>query len=153
MRHRLLIPARSILLGWAALFALTYLVERPLLSWTAPLLGASWLPTAQLTLQCVALFATGWVIGWLRGRFITVLVFAVMLAIWNFSLVPAIDLPWLFRLTIDAFGNPRFLESLITSAATHALLFGSLFVGASLNRAPAGHSETTGSRALGNIDL
>ena len=47
MRHRLLITARSILLGWATLVAFTYLVERPLLLWTAPLLGASWLPTLQ----------------------------------------------------------------------------------------------------------
>ena len=55
MRHRLLIAARSILLGWAALFAVTYLAERPLLRWTAPVLGASWLPTAQLAFECVAL--------------------------------------------------------------------------------------------------
>jgi hypothetical protein len=137
MRHRLLISARSVLLGWTALFVLTYLLERPLLVWTAPLLGASWLPTAQLTLQCVALAASGWLIGrWNRSDAIpAVLVFAVMLAVQNFGLVPAIDLPWLFRLLVDSFGNTRFLESLFTSAATHALLFGSLFVGANLSRA------------------
>jgi hypothetical protein len=55
---------------------------------------------------------------------------AIMLAIWNFGLVPAINIPWLFQLTIDTFGSARYLESLITAAATHALLFGSLMVGA-----------------------
>jgi hypothetical protein len=137
MSHRLLISTRSILLGWAALFAVTYLVERPLLAWTAPLLGASWLPTAQLALVCAGLAATGWIIG-RSNRFHAVpavLVFAVMLAVWNFGLVPAINGSWLFRLIVDAFGNPRYLESLITALATHALLFGSLFVGASLSHA------------------
>jgi hypothetical protein len=64
-----------------------------------------------------------------------VLVFAAMLAAWNFGLVPAIDVPWLFRLTADSFGNGRYLESLITAAVTQALLFGSLFVGVLLSRA------------------
>ncbi len=49
---RLLIAARSLLAGWAALCAITYLVTRPLLAWIAPLLGASWMPTAQLALEC-----------------------------------------------------------------------------------------------------
>jgi hypothetical protein len=136
MRPRLLIMAQSILLGWAVLFAATYLLERPLLRWTAPLLGASWLPTAQLALQCAALAATGWVVGrWNHLDAIrAVLVFAAMLAAWNFGLVPAIDVPWLFQLIKDSLGNARYLESLITAAVTHALLFGSLFVGARLSR-------------------
>ena len=132
MRHRLLISARAILLGWVGLFAITYLVERPLLSWTARLLGGSWLPTAHLALACAGLAATGWIVG--RGNRFDVLILAAMLAVWNFGLVPAIDLPWLFRLTIDSFGNSRYVESLITAAATHALLFGSLFAGARLSR-------------------
>jgi hypothetical protein len=131
MRHRLFSAARAVLLGWAALFAITYLVERPLLSWTAHLLGASWLPTAQLALACCGLAAVGWMVGrWYRAD---ALVFAVSLAVWNFGLLP-IDIPWLFRLFADTFGDARYLESLITTAVTHALLFGSLLVGASLNR-------------------
>lgn len=132
MPHRLLLSARSILLGWGALFAITYLVERPLLRWTAPLLGPSWLPTAQLALACAGLAATGWIIG--RWNRFDVPIFAALLALWNFGLVP-IDLPWLFRLLIDSFENSRYLESLITALATHALLFGCLFAGASLSRA------------------
>jgi len=135
MRHRLLIAARSILLGWATLFAFTYL-ERPLLVWTAPLLGPSWLPTVQLALECVALAATGWMIGrWDRSDAVpAVVVFAAMLAVWNFGLVPAINVPWLFRLIADSLGNNRYLGPLITAAAIQALLFASLFVGGRLSR-------------------
>jgi hypothetical protein len=134
--RRLWILARSILLGWATLFAATYVVERPLLRWTAPLLGASWVPTVLLTLECVVLLATGWMVGrWNRpDARPAVLVFAAMLAIWNFGLVPGIDFPWLFRLISDSFESARYLESLVTAAATHGLLFGSLFVGARLSR-------------------
>jgi len=130
---RLVIAARSILAGWAALFAITYLVARPLLTVAAPLLGASWLPTAQLALECVALAATGWIVCRLSRWSGAVLIFAIMLAIWNFGLTPSVNVPWLFRLIIDAIGNARYLGSLITAGATHALLFGSLVVGARLS--------------------
>jgi hypothetical protein len=138
MRHRLPITARSILLGWVTLFAVTYLVERPLIVWTAPLVGAPWIPTAQLALECIALAATGWVMGhWNQLDAIrAVLVFAAMLAVWDFGLVPAINVQWLFRLIVNAFGDARYLESLVTSVVTHALLFGSLIVGARLSRPP-----------------
>jgi len=136
MRYRLFISARSIVLGWATLFAVTYLVARPLLRPAAALLGASWIPTVQLILECLALAAAGWVMGrWNRAdpnR--AALVFAAMLAIWNFGLVPAINVPWLFRLIADSFGSARYLESLVTAAVTQALLFGSLFVGVRLSR-------------------
>jgi hypothetical protein len=130
------VTVRSIAFGWATLFAVTYLLARPLLRWTAPLLGASWLPTAELALACTALAATGWIIGrWNRSHTLpAVVAFAATLAVWNFGLVPAINIAWLFRLIVDVFGNPRYLESLITTAAIHTLLFGSLFVGARLSR-------------------
>ena len=136
MRHRLLISARSIVLGWAMLCVLTILVERPLLRWTLALLGAAWLPTVQLALECAALVGTGWIIGrWCHLDGVrTVSVFAMILAVWNFGLVPAMNVAWLFQLIVDSFGDARYLESLITTAVTHALLFGSLLVGASLNR-------------------
>jgi hypothetical protein len=132
MRHRLLIATRSILVGWAALFALTYLVERPLLGLIAHLLGASWLPTVQLALVCAGLAATGWMIG--RWNRFDVLVFAVLLGVWNFGMVP-IDLPWLLRLLVETFESSRYLEAFFTSLVTHVFLFGSLFVGASLSGA------------------
>jgi hypothetical protein len=132
MRHQLLISARSILFGWIALFAAIYLVVRPLLLLTARLLGASWFPTAQLALACAGLAATGWIVG--HGNRFDVLIFAAMLAIWNFGLVP-VDIPWLLRLLIDTFGSSRYLESFSTSLATHAFLFVSLFIGSHLARA------------------
>src|SRR5215469_17240345 len=61
--HWLLIVARSILVGWAALLALTYIVERPLILWTAPLVGDHWVATAKLSLDCLTLAATGWLVG------------------------------------------------------------------------------------------
>ena len=135
MRHRLLISLRSILLGWAALFGITYLVERPLLLLSARFLGASWVPTEQLALTCLGLAATGWIIGrWNRvDAMASALVFAAMLAVWNFGLVP-IDMPWLFRLIVDSFQDVRYLESLLTSLVTHAFLLGSLLAGAGLSR-------------------
>jgi hypothetical protein len=131
MRHRLWIAARAVLLGWLALFAITYLLERPLLSWTAPLLGPAWLPTAQLALACTALAGTGWIVG--RWNRFHALIFAASLAVWNFGLVP-IDLLWLLRLLADSFESSRYLESFFTSVVTHLLLFSSLFAGAALNR-------------------
>jgi hypothetical protein len=135
MRHRLLIAARSIILGWATLYVVTNLVVIPCLRWTPALLGASWLPTVQLGLQCVALAAAGWMIGrWNRiDALPLVLLFAAMLSVWDFSLAPAINIRWLFQLLIDVFKSARYLESLITTAATHALLFGSLIAGALLS--------------------
>ena len=136
MRQRLLISARSILLGWATLLAITYLVERPLLVLAARLLGASWLPTVQLALACAGLAATGWIIGrWNRiDAMSATLIFAVMLAVWNFGLVP-INISWLLRLMADSLQSSRYLESLFTSLVTHVFLFGSLFIGARLSRA------------------
>jgi hypothetical protein len=140
MRRRLLTSARSVLLGWVALFAITYLVERPLLLVMPRLLGSAWLPTGQLALECVTLAATGWIIGrWNRADAVpSVVVFTVSIAVWNFGLTPAIDVAWLFRLLIDSFGNPRYLESLVTTATAQALLFGSLFTGVQLARPKQG---------------
>jgi hypothetical protein len=136
MRLRLLITARSIVLGWTMLYAVTNLVVIPLLRWAPTLLDASWLPTVQLGLQCVALAATGWIVGrWNEpDRLPATLLFAAMLGVWDLGLVPAINIRWLFQLVIDVFGSSRYLEGLITAVATHALLFGSLFAGAILSR-------------------
>jgi hypothetical protein len=129
MRRHLLITARSILIGWVALFVITYLIERTLLFLAARFLGLPWIPTVQLALTCSGLVATGWIMG--RWNRFDVLLVAATLAVWNFGLVP-IDLPWLFRLLIDSFEDSRYLESFSTSLVTHIFLFGSLFAGARL---------------------
>lgn len=130
----MLIAARSALIGWIALYGITFLIERPLLRFAAHHLGASWLPTARLALVCAALAATGWLIG--RWRYRGVLLFAATLAIRNFGLAPGLDILWLFRLLIDTFHSSRYLGSFLTSLVTHVFLFGSLFIGAHLARAP-----------------
>jgi len=140
MPHRIWLLAVAVLSGWVTLFAVTYLVERPLLYLTAPLLGGGWVPTTQLLLDCFALAASGWVVGYVmrrlrESRVMTgVLVFAAMLGVWNFGLVPGIDLPWLIRLVADTFHDARFFDGLVTAVTTHALLFGCLIVGGLLSR-------------------
>jgi hypothetical protein len=135
--NAVLSAVRSSVLGWLALFAIIFLIERPLLHWTAPILGASWLPTVQLALECCSLAAVGWLIRKTGGRWgnLGVLIFAATLALLNFGLVPFINFPWLFHLLLDCFQNARYLGSLFTSLATHIFLFGSLFIGSHLSRA------------------
>jgi hypothetical protein len=143
MRFRPWNIARSVLLGWAALFVITYCVERPLLFWTGPRFGADWIPTVRLALTCVTLVATGWIVGRLnRSQAVaSAFVFAVLLAMWDFGLVPALNLAWLFRLFIDTYENARYFETLLVTATTQALLFGCIFAGALLSR----HSQAPAS--------
>jgi hypothetical protein len=129
----LVAAVRSCVVGWGALFAIIFLIERPLLHWTLPIIGASWLPTAQLALECLGLAAIGWLIG--RWGNAGVLIFAVTLALFNFRLVPSIDVLWLFHLLLDCFQNARYLGSFFTSLATHMFLFASLLIGSHLSRA------------------
>lgn len=124
---------RSCAVGWGALFAFIFLIERPLLRWTGPVLGASWFPTLQLALECCGLAAVGWLIG--RWGKLGVLIFAATLALLNFGLVSLIDLPWLFHLLLDCFQSSRYLEAFLTSLVAHIFLFGSLFIGSHLSRA------------------
>jgi hypothetical protein len=125
--------------GWAALFLIIYLVKRPLLFSTAALLGASWLPTASLALDCTALASTGWIIGRLNrsGPRIAVSLFAATLTFWDFNRVLAINVPWLLQLAGDALRDSRYLESFGNDLAIHLFLFGSLIVGALISEPPA----------------
>ena len=139
MRHWLWISARAILIGWPTLIAITLLLERPLLLGTARLLGASWFPTARLALACAGLAATGWVIGRLHRSepILAVLVFAATLTLWDFDALLAINVPWLLRLAADALRDPLYFDSLVTTAGSHVLLFGSLIAGGFLSRPSA----------------
>jgi hypothetical protein len=136
MLPRLWVATRSILSGWAALFLITYLLERPLLIVTAPLLGASWFPTARLGLDCAALAATGWTVGRLHrsAPVFGVLVFAATLTFRDFDPLLGLNIPWLVRLAADAVRDSLYLESLAATAASHALMFGSLIAGGLLSR-------------------
>lgn len=135
--RRLLTLARSLLFGWAALLVIAYVVERPLLNWTAPIFDLSWLATVHLMFDCVTLAAAGWVTGhFSRPRSILgVLIFAGTLAFWDFGQLLALNFPWMIRLIENSFRDARYLESLATAAVTQALLFGSLIAGGSFERA------------------
>ena len=129
--------ARSIVLGWVTLLGIAYLVEHPLLYVTSPLFGPMWIATAHLSLDALTLAAAGFV----AGRFnrphsmTTVLLFAATLCPLNFEDALTLNVPWLVHLAWESLHNSRFLDSLLTSAGTHVLLFGCLLTGGALSRA------------------
>jgi hypothetical protein len=137
---RLWIWLRAIPIGWAALGLFVFLVERPLLRWTAPFIDVEWIATVRLGLDCVVLVATGWVVGRLSrpSSMIGVLVFAVTLTLWDLSFLVSINVPWLFRLVVHVLGGDgSYLSGLISTAASQALLFASLAGGGLLSRPAA----------------
>jgi hypothetical protein len=129
--------ARSVLLGWVALLAIAYGIEGPLLRWTGPLFGASWMATAHLAFDCLTLAAGGWAAGRFNRSHAmrTVALFALTLCCWDFGGALALNVPWLLRLVRNSFQDSRYFDSLIASLETHCLLFGCLMTGAALSRA------------------
>jgi len=124
------------LLGWAALLVLVYLIEQSLLRWTVPWIGRDWFPTELVVLNCLALAATGWVIGRTSGAAwkLCLAVFALTLLFRDFSPELAINVPWLIQLAADATRDSTYLSSLGATTAAHLLLFGSLAAGGFLSR-------------------
>src|SRR5215472_3310429 len=112
LRGRLLVVVRSILAGWAAMLALTYLVERPLILWTAPLVGDHWVATAKLSLDCLTLAATGWLVGRLSrtAPLFGALVFAATLAFGaNLNSSLGINFLLLIQLAGESLRDSRYL--------------------------------------------
>ncbi|HEV2425401.1 MAG TPA: hypothetical protein VGZ29_11295 [Terriglobia bacterium] len=136
LRHRLLIAALAIPVGWVALFALTYLLERPLLIWTAPLAGSHWVATVKLALDCLVLAATGWIVGRLdrSAPLPGALAFAATLAFCNLNPLLNLNVLPLIRLAAAAIRDPRFLGVWVTTAVPYFFQFGSLIAGALLSR-------------------
>jgi hypothetical protein len=137
-RRRLFVALRAIPIGWAIMALLVYLVVHPLLGWTGPLLGAQWLATGRLGLDCAVLVGTGWVVGRFSrpNPMFAVLVFAATLTFWDLSFLVAINVPWLVRLAIHSLsGDGNYLSSLVSTVGTHVLLFGCLVGGGLLSRA------------------
>jgi len=138
LRRWLWVAARSIAVGWAVLIALTYLAERPLFFLTAPIVGAHWVATAGLALNCLKLAATGWAIGRLHRKapLTGVLAFAVTLCLFDLEPWLPVDFPGLMRLATDALHDPRYWGSLAIMVTQHAFLIGSLIAGGLLSRPP-----------------
>jgi hypothetical protein len=136
LNHQLWTWARPILVGWATLVPLGYMAERLLLPWTARLLGPGWLPTAQVSLDCLVLAAAGWAIARLHpsAPVSGALIFAATLCFRDLDPLVALNIPWLLRLAADAFRDSRYLGSLGDTAAQHLFLLGSLIAGALLGR-------------------
>jgi hypothetical protein len=134
-RRRLLLALRAIVVGWVALLPTAYLLERVVLR-AAPVLGPEWFATARLTLDCAILAATGWIAGyWSRPHSLfAALVFVATLTLRDFTPLLPLDVPWIFRLLVDTLHDARYLDSLVTTAAGQALLFGCLIAGAMLAR-------------------
>lgn len=125
--------------AWTAMLALL-LFGTLAIRWTVPWLGASWVATAQLTLNCFELAGAGFIAGRL-GRpepWFAVLAFAASLAIPDFSVLgmPLNGL-WLLRLTRDVLLDSRFFDSWLTTLGTHLLLLGCVIAGGYLSRPPA----------------
>ncbi len=133
----ILVWARSIVLGWVALLGLAFLVEGPLLRWTAPMFGPNWAATAHLAFDCLALAGAGFVAGRFHRSHAmgASLLFAASLCFWDFGEALALNVPWLIRLARNSVRDSRFLDSLIANLETHVLLFGCLLAGAALSRA------------------
>lgn len=140
MRGRLLPVARGLLLGWAALLASVYLVDRPLARVLARVLDPSWLPTIQLALALSILLGTGWIVGRASRpqSLFAVSIVAGTIACWPSADLLGIQIPWLFRLAVDSFQDSRYFASFFNTALMQAILFSSLFAGARLSRESSG---------------
>lgn len=138
MWRRFAITARAVFLGWATLWVLVF-IARLLLIWMGRALGASWVPTVRLGLDCSVLAASGWVIGrfgpakWI----VAVIVFVAVLAVPSLGEMAEVRILWIFQLTGDAFQDRHYWDSLLDTAVSQAFLLGSLFVGARLSRRSA----------------
>jgi hypothetical protein len=119
-----------------ALLALTFLLVRPLLLLTRRWFGHGWTPLVLVAIECVTLWAIGWLIGRLHrsAPLFAVLAFAVTLTLCDLEPWLTINVPWLLRLAWDALHSAAYLPSLASTAGEDALLFASLFAGAMLTR-------------------
>jgi hypothetical protein len=128
--------ARAIAAGWITLLLLAFAVEAPALQWTAALIGASWMATVHLALDCAVMTAAGFVAGRSNRAhpMLSAGLLAVSLCFWDFGVTLALNVPWLLRLVRNSFTDSRYLDSLAASAEAHILLFGCLITGAALSR-------------------
>lgn len=128
--------AIAVAAGWAALLALPW-TGAAILRRASPWIGAGWIATAGLTLNCFELAIAGFVAGRMNRRapMTAVLVLAATAACVDFGELVPLHAAWLIRLTRDLVSDSRFLDSWVTTLATHALLLGCLVAGGVLSRA------------------
>lgn len=123
--------------GWGVLAAVEIVLLFGVLRLLAIAIGPELLPSLKVVLDMGALAACGWTAGRI-GRPHTMAAAGVTAAgLMFFDLSPLVPLnvPWLLRLTSNAVSDSRYVSSLLITLTMHALLFGSLWVGAHLSRA------------------
>lgn len=124
------------LAGWTGLAAIELILLFGALRMFAMLMGPDLLPSLRVVFDMCALAACGWIAG--RAGRPRVMAAAALTAIGLtvFDLTPYLPLnvPWVLRLTRNALGDSRYVPSLLATLTVHALMFGSLFVGAHFSR-------------------
>ena len=141
--HKLL-AIRAILIGWAALFFLSYVVERPILAFGYRWVGGAWWATVSVLLDCAALAACGWVVARLHRPWQIAMLIVFMLSLAPFDVgaytgqTMAPNIPWLVKLAGDVVGDSRYLTGFLVSLVTNAFLMGCLWSG---GRAAAPHAS------------
>ena len=141
--HKLL-AIRAILIGWAALFFLSYVVERPILAFGYRWVGGAWWATVSVLLDCAALAACGWVVARLHRPWQIAMLMVFMLSLAPFDVgaytgqTMAPNIPWLVKLAGDVVGDSRYLTGFLVSLVTNAFLMGCLWSG---GRAAAPHAS------------
>ena len=131
--RRLLVAA---LAGWAALVAVELVLLFGVLRLVGIVMGTELLPSLKVVLDMGALAACGWIAGRVgRPRTMAAAGLAAAgLAVFDLTPYMLLNVPWLMRLTTNAVSDARYLPSLLSTLAIHALMFGSLLFGASRSR-------------------
>jgi hypothetical protein len=109
----------------------------------ALVMGPGLLPSLKVVLDMGALFAAGFGAGRLGRPHAMIAAGVTAAGLAAFDLMPYVTLnvPWLVGLAANAVSDPRYLPSLLTTLAVHALMFGSLFAGAALSRPREGPTQ------------
>ena len=132
--------AISIAAGWATILPLGLLVDHMLLREAARWLGAVWLPTVRVCLDCMALAAAGWTIGRVQRRMGSTMLlagalgFTASMSFTDLDGLIGLNVPWLLRLGADAVRDSVYRESFAATAGQHILLLGCLFAGMLLSK-------------------
>lgn len=122
--------------GWAALAAIEAVLLYGVLRLAATVMGPDLLPSLKVVLDMGALAACGWVAGRVGRPRVMAAAAVTAAGLAAMDLTPYLPLNVPFNLSLIGYAaeEPRYLESLLTMTATHALLFGSLFLGARFSR-------------------
>ena len=127
--NRILFVARGILTGWAALLALGYAVEMPLLWVLQKTVGGALAQPASVVLDYLCFFAAGWAVGRLRGPRLCVPLFMVSLLFFDLQPLYPLDCRWVLRQIVNTMGDRRYLMGLFLAIVSNGMLLAAAWVG------------------------